>query len=26
QHEDTSIACRPSHWMPLPAAPEKENG
>ncbi|WP_145579760.1 DUF551 domain-containing protein [Yersinia vastinensis] len=23
QHEDTSIACRPSHWMPLPAAPEK---
>ncbi|MFY7767196.1 DUF551 domain-containing protein [Yersinia enterocolitica] len=26
QHEDTSIACRPSHWMPLLAAPEKENG
>ncbi|MBW5861812.1 DUF551 domain-containing protein [Yersinia enterocolitica] len=23
QHEDTSIACRPSHWMPLLAAPEK---
>lgn len=23
QHEDTSITCRPSHWMPLPAAPEK---
>ncbi|CNI75720.1 Protein of uncharacterised function (DUF551) [Yersinia massiliensis] len=23
QHEDTSVACRPSHWMPLPAAPEK---
>ncbi|CFQ47654.1 DUF551 domain-containing protein [Yersinia aleksiciae] len=23
QNEDTSIACRPSHWMPLPAAPEK---
>ncbi|MGT3215019.1 DUF551 domain-containing protein [Yersinia enterocolitica] len=26
QHEDTSIACRPSHWMPLPTPPEKENG
>ncbi|HDM8336476.1 TPA: DUF551 domain-containing protein [Yersinia enterocolitica] len=26
QHEDTSIACRPSHWMPLPDSPEKENG
>ncbi|EMK7708043.1 DUF551 domain-containing protein [Yersinia enterocolitica] len=26
QHEDTSIACRPSHWMPLQTAPEKENG
>ncbi len=26
QHEDTSIACRPSHWMPLQPAPEKENG
>ncbi|MGH1475250.1 DUF551 domain-containing protein [Yersinia proxima] len=25
-HEDTSITCRPSHWMPLSAAPEKENG
>ncbi|HEN3636838.1 TPA: DUF551 domain-containing protein [Yersinia enterocolitica] len=23
QHEDTSIACRPSHWMPLPDSPEK---
>ncbi|WP_145534881.1 DUF551 domain-containing protein [Yersinia alsatica] len=23
QHEDTSITCRPSHWMPLPASPEK---
>ncbi|HEI6963658.1 TPA: DUF551 domain-containing protein [Yersinia enterocolitica] len=23
QHEDTSIACRPSHWMPLQTAPEK---
>lgn len=23
QHEDTSISCRPSHWMPLLAAPEK---
>ncbi|HEN3607703.1 TPA: DUF551 domain-containing protein [Yersinia enterocolitica] len=23
QHEDTSIVCRPSHWMPLLAAPEK---
>ncbi|HDM8285425.1 TPA: DUF551 domain-containing protein [Yersinia enterocolitica] len=23
QHEDTSIACRPSNWMPLLAAPEK---
>lgn len=22
-HEGTPIACRPSHWMPLPAAPEK---
>ncbi len=22
QHEDTSITCHPSHWMPLPAAPE----
>ena len=21
QHEDTSITCRPSHWMRLPAAP-----
>ncbi|HDL8322233.1 TPA: DUF551 domain-containing protein [Yersinia enterocolitica] len=26
QHENTSIACRPSHWMPLQTAPEKENG
>lgn len=26
QHEDTSIACRPSHWMPLQTAPEKGNG
>ncbi|MGM7799812.1 DUF551 domain-containing protein [Yersinia enterocolitica] len=26
QHEDTSIACRPSHWMPIPTPPEKENG
>ncbi|HDL7646070.1 TPA: DUF551 domain-containing protein [Yersinia enterocolitica] len=26
QHEDTSVTCNPSHWMPLPAAPEKENG
>ncbi|HDL7834711.1 TPA: DUF551 domain-containing protein [Yersinia enterocolitica] len=23
QHEDTSVTCNPSHWMPLPAAPEK---
>ncbi|HFF6863425.1 TPA: DUF551 domain-containing protein [Yersinia enterocolitica] len=23
QHEDISIACRPSHWMPLQPAPEK---
>ncbi len=23
QHEDISIACRPSHWMPLQTAPEK---